>query len=226
MWGSQSWLQPPFRRLVRFVDKVAHSLRRAGSTHGNASFCLQACSHERKTTPLGASLGPETVYGEAIRSRETGRLPVGRTRRVPLPTCSTSSSESIRGWRVFGKLPSRLTSPFIGRETRSAAPASHASGGDRGETPRGIEEGSRPSGRLAGETACPTASIRFRGRKAHPNRVEKPPAFRPVGRLKHAPPTDRQHRDFAGRRPIQTGREAYRTLSVKPNAPHIAEHRG
>jgi hypothetical protein len=63
---------------------------------------------------------------------------------------------------------------------------------DRGEKPRGIEEGSRPSGRLAGETACPTASIRFfmkfRGRNAHPNRVEKPPACRPVGKLKHTLP--------------------------------------
>jgi hypothetical protein len=57
----------------------------------------------------------------------------------------------------------------------------------------GIEEGSRPSGRLAGETACPTASIRFfmkfRGRNAHPNRVEKPPpACRPVGKLKRTLP--------------------------------------
>jgi hypothetical protein len=48
--------------------------------------------------------------------------------------------------------------------------------GERGEKPRGIEEGSRPSGRLAGETACPTASIRFfmkfRGRSKNHHRPD------------------------------------------------------
>jgi hypothetical protein len=88
--------------------------------------------------------------------------------------------------------------------------------GDRIEKPRGIEEGSRPSGRLAGETARPTASIRFfmkfRGRNAHPNRVEKPPACRPVGKLKHTLPRASAFSwDFPGRMPIQTVQEAYRT---------------
>jgi hypothetical protein len=41
-------------------------------------------SHERKTVPSGASLGPETADEEIVR--KTGRLPVGRTQRVqPAP---------------------------------------------------------------------------------------------------------------------------------------------
>ena len=48
------------------------------------------------------------------------------------------------------------------------------------------------------------------------DRVEKPPACRPVGKLKHTLPRASSFSwDFAGRRPIQTGREAYRTCSPR-----------
>jgi hypothetical protein len=157
---------------------------------------------------------------------------------APLPTCPTSAPESTRELGVSGERPRRRTSLFMERKTWPARRLESA--GDRGEKPRGIEEGSRPSGRLAGETACPTACIRFfikfRGRNAHPNRVEKPPPNAGTRLQRHGradcqsatgwQPAPQKSAcklsaprgflsNFAGRRPIQTGREAYRTLGFR-----------
>jgi hypothetical protein len=59
-------------------------------------------SHERKTIPSGASLGPKAEAEEAVRSTKTGRLPIGRTQGYPcqpvgIALRATKGGENPRG---------------------------------------------------------------------------------------------------------------------------------
>jgi hypothetical protein len=142
--------------------------------------------------PTAASIRP--AGGLATRLATRYRMRIWPNIRQPIPlSCRAPETMSLNcGTGIF------------------VAPAARASLGDRGENHEALK---KVAGLPAGWQAKPPAPphpvfMKFRGRNAHPNRVEKPPpACRPVGKLKHTLPRAASFSwGFAGRRPIQTGR--------------------